>query len=262
MGRYFRLLRLFITTELQYALEYRANLALEIMQNVVVAGTSVAAVLILYAYTEVMNGWTLPQMVVLLGVFYTVQGLEELVFQPSFQRFMEHVRAGTLDFVLLKPVSSQFMVSFRHFQTVQTFQVLLGLGITLYGVAQLADVVTVGTALAFALTLGCGFVLIYTLLLVLSTLAFWFVRVDNILALFWAFIDAGRFPTDIYPGWLRVTMLTVVPVGIAVTIPAKAIVGGIDVQTLALVIGATVVAWVLSRAFWKRGLRAYTGASA
>lgn len=262
MGRYLRLLRLFASTELQFALEYRVNLLLEIMQMVVVAGTSVAAVLILFAYTEVMNGWSLSQMVVLLGVFYVVQGIEELVLQPSFQRFMEHVRQGTLDFVLLKPVSSQFMVSFRHFQTVQVLQVVLGAAIVGYGVANLTGSMTVASALAFALTMACGFVLIYALLLVLSTLAFWFVRVDNLLAIFWAFIDAGRFPIDIYPGWLRLTMSTVVPVGIAVTIPAKAIAGLVDLQTIGLVLAATAAAWVFSRAFWKRGLRAYTGASA
>ncbi|MBI2324759.1 MAG: ABC-2 family transporter protein [Chloroflexi bacterium] len=262
MDRYLRLLRLFVRTELQFALEYRVNLALEIMQMVVVAGTSLAAVLILFAYTEVMNGWTLGQMVVLLGVYYIVQGVEELVMQPSFQKFMEHVRDGTLDFILLKPVSSQFMVSFRHFQTVQTLQVLLGLVITGLGLAQLAATVTLTSAGAFAFTLACGLVLIYALLLVLSTLAFWFVRVDNILAIFWAFIDAGRFPIDIYPGWLRITMSTVIPVGIAVTVPAKAIAGLVDLQTVGLIFLATAVAWMVSRAFWKRGLRAYTGASA
>ena len=69
-----RLLRLFIRTELQFALEYRVNLLLEVMQMVVVAGTSIAAVLILFTYTEVMNGWTLAQMIVVLGVYYVVQG--------------------------------------------------------------------------------------------------------------------------------------------------------------------------------------------
>lgn len=262
MGRYLRLLALFAGTELQFALEYRVNLALETLQMLVVVATSVGAVLILFAYTQVMNGWTLGQMVVLLGVYYIVQGVEELVLQPSFQRFMEHVREGTLDFVLLKPISSQFMVSFRHFQTVQTLQALVGVSVTVAGLFMLSADVTPWTALAFALTLACGFVLIYALLLVLSTLAFWFVRVDNLLAIFWAFIDAGRFPIDIYPGWLRLTMSTVVPVGIAVTVPAKAIVGLIDAPALAAVLGATAVAWVVSRAFWRRGLRAYTGASA
>ncbi|MDE3113136.1 MAG: ABC-2 family transporter protein [Chloroflexota bacterium] len=262
MRRYLRLLALFARTELQFALEYRVNLLLEIGQMLIVVVTSVGAVLILYAYTQAMNGWTLEQMIVLLGVYYIVQGVEELVLQPSFERFMEHVREGTLDFILLKPISSQFMVSFRHFQTVQTLQVLVGVAITVYGVARLAAVVTPATALAFAVTLVCGFVLIYALLLVLSTFAFWFVRVDNLLAIFWAFIDAGRFPIDIYPGWLRVTMSTVVPVGIAVTVPAKAIVGLVDAPTLAAVVAATVIAWVVSRAFWKIGVRSYTGASA
>ncbi len=260
--RYLRLLRLFARTELQFALEYRVNIALEIMQMLMVAGTSVAAVLILFSYTQVMNGWTLEQMVVLLGVYYVVQGFEELVLQPSFQRFMEQVRDGTLDFTLLKPVSSQFMVSFRYFQTVQTLQVLLGFAITAVGLIRLSSVVTLQSAVAFAVTLACGFVLIYALLLVLSTLAFWFVRVDNLLAIFWAFIDAGRFPIDIYPGWMRLTMSTVVPVGIAVTVPAKAIVGLVDLQTLGLVLVATVVSFLVSRGFWRIGLRAYTGASA
>ncbi len=262
MTRYLRLLRLFAKTELQYALAYRLNLALEIMQMIVVAGTSVAAVLILFSYTRVMNGWTLGQMIVLLGVYYMVQGVEELVMQPSFERFMQHVREGTLDFILLKPVSTQFMVSFRHFQTVQTLQVVLGLAITVLGVAGLASAITLAGAVAFALTLACGFVLIYALLLVLSTLAFWFVRVDNLLAIFWAFIDAGRFPVDIYPGWLRITMSTVIPVGIAVTVPAKAIAGLVDPFSVATVVAAAVVAFGVSRLFWQRGLRAYTGASA
>ena len=154
------------------------------------------------------------------------------------------------------------MVSFRHFQTVQILQVLLGFAITAFGVAGVSATVTIASAAAFAVTLACGFVLIYALLLVLSTLAFWFVRVDNLLAIFWAFIDAGRFPVDIYPGWLRITMSTVVPVGIAVTVPAKAIVGLVDVQTVGLVLAATAAAWIVSRAFWQRGLRSYTGASA
>jgi ABC-2 type transport system permease protein len=259
---YVRLLRLFVTTELQFALEYRVNFALEILQMLVVAGTSVAAVLILFSYTKVMNGWTLGQMIVLLGVYYMVQGAEELVMQPSFQRFMEHVREGTLDFVLLKPVSSQFMVSFRHFETVQSLLVVLGLVITVVGVAGLASAITLASAVAFALTLACGFVLIYALLLVLSTLAFWFVRVDNLLAIFWAFIDAGRFPVDIYPGWLRITMSTIIPVGIAVTVPAKAIAGLVDPASVVSIVAAAVIAFTVSRLFWRRGLRAYTGASA
>ena len=57
-------------------------------------------------------------------------------------------------------------------------------------------------------------------------------------------------------------MSTVIPVGIAVTVPAKAIAGLVDPLSVAAVVGAAMVAFTVSRLFWRRGLRAYTGASA
>src|SRR3712207_5050771 len=105
--RYLRLFLVFTRTELQFALEYRANLLLSLAQEVTIVATSVAAVLVLFNHTTSLNGWSLPEMLVLLGVYYVVQGAQSVVFEVSFERFMEHVRMGTLDFLLLKPVNSQ-----------------------------------------------------------------------------------------------------------------------------------------------------------
>ncbi len=209
-----------------------------------------------------MNGWTLAQMLVLLGVFYVVQGVGELAFSPSFQRFMEHVRLGTLDFVLLKPASSQFLVSVRHFKISSIGQVALGLIVIGVGLGQIAATLSLADVASFAVALVCGLVLVYVLLLVLSTLAFWFVRVENLLAIYEAFLDAARFPVDIYPGWLRVTMSTVIPIGVAVTVPAQAVAGKLEPAGLAAIVAVTVAAWLFGAWFWRLGLRSYTGASA
>jgi viologen exporter family transport system permease protein len=260
--RYLRLLRLFAQTELQFALEYRANLALGLIEEVVIVATSLAAVLILYSHTDVINGWTLGQMTVLLGVYYLVQGAQAVVFETSFERFMEHVRMGTLDFILIKPVDSQFMISTRHVQIPQIGQVVLGFIVLGTGIAQVGETIGVVEAVSFAVTLVCGLLLVYELLLVLSTLSFWFVRVENLLAIFWAFLDAGRFPVDVYPGWLRFTLSTVVPIGLAITVPAQAAAGRLDrLGLVAMLIGTLVVGW-FAMWFWRRGLRSYTGASA
>jgi ABC-2 type transport system permease protein len=210
----------------------------------------------------VINGWSLAQMIVLLGVYYVVQGAQAVVFETSFERFMEHVRLGTLDFVLIKPVDSQFMVSARHVQIPQLGQVILGFVVLGVGIAQVGEQVRLADAAAFAVTLVCGLLLVYSLLLVLSTLSFWFVRVENLLAIFWSFLDAGRFPVDVYPGWLRITLSTIVPIGIAVTLPAQAIAGRLNAGELVLMIVGTVAMWWFASWFWRRGLRSYTGASA
>src|SRR5919201_3380414 len=232
MLRYLRLLGHFARTELQYELEYRVNLALEVVQILAIMTTSIGAVLVLFDYTQVMNGWTLPQMFVLLGVYYVVQGVVDMVFEPSVEKLLEHVRLGTLDYTLLKPIESQFLVSVRHLQLVQAAQAALGFAVIGFGLAGLGATMAPWHALAFVLALACGLVLMYALLLTLATLSFWFVRVDNILAIWWAFLDAGRFPVDVYPGWLRVTMSTVVPIGAAVTVPAQAVAGRLDAPGL------------------------------
>jgi ABC-2 type transport system permease protein len=256
------LLRLFARTELQFAMEYRANLVLDLFEELIIVLTSFAAVKVLYSQTSSINGWTEAQMIELLGVYYIVQGAQAIFFEASFERFMEHVRMGTLDFILIKPVDSQFVVSTRHVQIPQLGQAALGFFVLGIGINEAGGSIGPLDALAFAITMACGLLLVYGLLLMLSTLSFWFVRVENLLAIYWSFIDAGRFPVDIYPGWLRFTLSTVVPIGVAVTVPAQAVSGRLDAIGLVGMIAGTVVVLWFANWFWRRGLRSYTGASA
>jgi len=260
--RYLRLLSLFAQTEFQFAVEYRANLLLDLFEEVVVVATSLIAVAVLFSHTGVINGWSLGQMIVLLGVYYLIQGAQSVVFEVSLERFMEHIRLGTLDFILIKPVNSQFMISTRHVQVAQLAQVLFGLGLVGVGVAQVGSSVGAREVISFVLTLACGLSLVYCVVLVLATVAFWATRVENLLAIFWSFLDAGRFPVDVYPGWLRVTLSTAVPIGVAVTIPAQAVAGRLDNLGLTLMLVGSVAAFIFASWFWQVGLRNYTGASA
>ena len=262
MIRYLRMFRSFASSEFQFEMEYRGNFYLGIFEMFLVIGTSIGAVLIMFGHTTTMNGWTLPQMIVLLGVYYMIQGGVNLVFSPSFERLMEHVRAGTLDFHLLKPVNVQFLVSTRHLRVVRAADLALGLAVVIFGLVQVGAEIGVGPALLFVLSLLFGIMLVYSLLLGLVTLAFWFVRVENLLAIFWAFTEAGRFPVDVYPLWLRVSLSTIVPIGIAVTAPANVIAGRMDWIAVAALGAGTVLAVGLASALWRWGLRSYTGASA
>src|SRR5439155_10469544 len=154
-------------SELQVAIEYRANLLLDLFEEVIIVVTSLAAVLVLFSHTGVINGWTLPQMIVLLGVYYLIQGINSVVFEASFERFMEHVRLGTLDYILIKPANSQFMISMRHFQVAELGQLGLGALLVFVGVAQIDRQIGVIEVVLFAATLTCGLLLVDGLLLVL-----------------------------------------------------------------------------------------------
>jgi ABC-2 type transport system permease protein len=138
----------------------------------------------------------------------------------------------------------------------------MGFAVVAVGLYMLSESVSLWSLVSFAITLVCGVLCVYALLLTLVTLSFWFVRIDNIMAIFWAFTDAGRFPIDLYPGWLRFTLATVVPIGIAVTVPAEAISGRMALETFFGMLIGTALAVAAASWFWRIGLRNYTGASA
>ena len=122
--------------------------------------------------------------------------------------------------------------------------------------------VGVAQAGAFGLMVLAGGAIVYSFWLILATLSFWFVRVENILVIFQSVYEAGRWPVSLYPGWLRFGLTFLVPVAFAVTVPAEALTGRLTWQTGLLAVGLAAALLVVSRLFWKIGLRNYSGASA
>jgi ABC-2 type transport system permease protein len=107
-----------------------------------------------------------------------------------------------------------------------------------------------------------GAVIIYSFWLILATLSFWFVRVENILEIFQSVYEAGRWPISLYPGWMRFALTFIIPIAFVTTVPAEALTGRLTAMTL---LGAVVLAallFAISRVLWRSGLRQYSGTSA
>ena len=138
------------------------------------------------------------------------------------------------------------------------------LGILVLAVALTRRGVSVGLeeTVAFALVLICGGSIIYSFWLMLATLSFWFIRIENILIIFQTMYEAGRWPIGIYPYWLKFILTFIVPIAFAITVPAQALTGRLTNEELTLDVGLAVVMLIVSRLFWRIGLRNYSGASA
>jgi ABC-2 type transport system permease protein len=88
------------------------------------------------------------------------------------------------------------------------------------------------------------------------------VRVENILVIFQSMYEAGRWPVSLYPGWLRFALTFIVPVAFATTVPAEALTGRLNGETLIGAVISAMILFVASRFFWRIGLQRYSGASA
>ena len=260
--KFLRLLAVFTRIGMLSDLAYRANFWFQVLESLLTVATALGAVVVVFSKTDDLGGWRSEELVALVGIYFMVLGMINVVIAPSLQKFMEQVQQGTLDFTLTKPADAKLLVSISEVQVWKLLDVVIGAAIFGMAVARLSTEVGIAETASFGVALIAGGAIVYSVWMLLATLSFWFIRVDNILQVFWSLYWAGRWPIGIYPGWLRFLLTAVVPVAFAVTVPAEAISGRGTVEGLvvALLLGAALL--VASRWFWLRGLRQYSGASA
>lgn len=257
--KFTRLISIFMGASLSLQLEYRANFVVNLVETALRLLGSILALSILFGDGKAIAGWSFPEAMVVLGVFTFFDGLMGMLLFPNLSKIAEGVRTGTMDFVLLKPIDAQFLVSFRNIDVLKLPDVLLGVGIIIWALNQ------TGTSF-FQIILGIGLLLlaygiVYSIIFMLSTTAFWFVRVENVTELFWGVYRAGQFPIQVFPGWVRTVFTFVIPIAFITTVPAQAFTGQLENSSIVWALGLAIGLIALSRWFWRFALRSYTSAS-
>lgn len=257
-----RLLWLFFRIGALNELQYRANFWLQMLQSLIALGTGLAVLALVFSQTPALNGWSQPELLAVMGVHTLMGGLIGTLIQPNMERLRGDIREGTFDFVLTKPEDVQVLSSVREVRIWQFVDVLVGIVVVGYAISQLKSSIGLPEALAFGFALVLGGLMIYCFWLLLTTIAFWIVRIDEIHELFEGIYQSGRWPVTLYPGWLRVSLTFLVPIAFAVTVPAQALTGRLTPGMLGLAAGFAVLLLVGTRWFWRVGLKHYSGASA
>ena len=257
-----RLVWLMLRVQLLNELQYRANLAVQLLQSVLSLVTGVIMIDLVFGHVDDLKGWSRPQLLLVFGVFTLIGGLLRMIVRPAFVKLVEDVRVGGFDFVLTKPVDAQLWVSCRAINLWQGTDVLFGLGIIGWATTRLAAQIQVTDVVRFCAALLLGVVIIYCFLINLVVTSFWFVRTIEMAELFESLYEAGRWPLTIYPDWLRAALTFLVPIGLAISLPADAMVSKLPEYALPGEFAAAVAFVAFTRWFFRLGVRRYTGASA
>lgn len=195
-----------------------------------------------------------------MGVFTTLSGLNRVFLSPNLARIVEHTRTGTLDFVLLKPVDSQFRLSTRRVSPWGMPDVLFGA--SMIGCAALQLELPATRLLWAVVPLLWTCAIQYSLWFTLASISIWYVKVHNVTEVLNALLAAGRYPIDALPrGAYRFVFTFIVPVALLTTVPAQVALSQATPGGLLLAAGFAVGAFAFSRTFWRFALRYYTSAS-
>jgi ABC-2 type transport system permease protein len=257
-----RLLAALVKVNVQQDLAYRADAVVNILVNLMWLGWELLGLSILFHNTPSLAGWGPGDLIALLGVFRLVNTLMAAVIWPNTERFNAGVRDGTLDYTLLQPANSLFLVTFTRVIVWRVWDFALATALIVVGIRMSGETASLPQIAGFLLLVASGAAVLYSLWIVMIAFTFWFVKFDNNVTILQALLDAGRYPATAYPAWLRLIVTFVVPIAVATTVPLQALRGELTGWQVAAFSLVGIAGFAIASRVWRAGVRRYSGASA
>src|SRR6266498_5731037 len=256
-----KLLSAFLKVNIQMSLAYRADTVVNILLNLMWLGWELLGLSIIFNNTDTIGGWGFGELIGLLGVFRLVHTLMIALIWPNTEKFNQSIRDGSMDYTLLQPINSMFLVTFSRITVWRVWDLVLAAVLIVVGINISGGTTTPLDLLTFLLLTVSGAIIIYSLWIVLIALTFWFTKFDTNVTILQALLDSGRYPVTVYPVWLRIIVTFIVPIAVATTVPIQGLRGDLTISRVAMFLAISVVSFLIASQVWKRGLNQYSGAS-
>jgi len=258
---YLNLIKTFFKINIQISLAYRTDTIVNILLNLLWLGWELLGLSIIFNNTDTLGGWGFGELIALLGVFRLINTLMIALIWPNTEKFNQSIRDGSMDYTILQPVNSMFLVTFSRITIWRIWDLVLAVILIVVGITRSGDVTTPLSTLTFILLTVSGAFVIYSLWIVLIALTFWFTKFDNNVTILQALLDAGRYPVTVYPAWLRIIVTFIIPIAVATTVPLQALRGELNLQSVSIFVLISIVSFWVASKVWKAGLKRYSGAS-
>lgn len=258
---FLRLIATFLKVNLQMSLAYRSEAMIEILLDLIWLGWELLSIKIIFSNTTTLGGWGQGELITLLGVLLMVNTFMAALIWPNTENFNTAVRDGSLDYTLLQPVNSMFLVTFSRITVWRIGDLIIAIILITVGINMAGEVTTPLNVLTFVLLTISGANVIYSLWIVLIAFTFWFTKFDNNVTILQALADTGHYPATIYPFWLRFIVTFIIPIALATTIPVQALRGELNWVQILTFLGVSIVSVVVASQVWRFGIKLYSSAS-
>ena len=277
---YLKVLLTFAQNSLMRDMTFRANFLIECLSSICWTLMNVGFYLIVFAHVDSIGattGWGKYEFFIFLATTWMINSVVQAFFMPNAQEFSDLIRTGNLDFALLKPIDTQFLISFRKMDWSALSNFVVACVLLAYGVYQVSQRAEPGWNLNLVILalylfyLGCGAVILYSLMTCLAATSIWLGRNQSLYD-FWFYItNFSRYPMEIYNrGWgvpLWGFFTFIVPVLVVVNVPARIMAQPLQPRAnwewplAVFTIFATLTSLALSRWVFQRALMSYRSAS-
>jgi ABC-2 type transport system permease protein len=262
LGRYLRLYAMLWRNSVTREMSFKGNFILWIFVEVLWFGLQLCFVSVIFSQTESIGSWTKWQMVLLVGASNFIQQIYQAFFLTNCTNLSELVRTGKLDFMLLLPVNTRFLVSLRVVDLGAFVNALFAACVMVFAAHKLGLRPSAGQLAGFGALCVVGVFIHYSLMFLLATICFWTVRAQGIVWGYYNLFNIARMPDEAFRGAFKAVFTFALPVLLVSNVPTRALADTLQSWhswALLLAVGA---AWAaISELFWRFSLRRYTSAS-
>lgn len=261
MMRYLRLTLALLRYSLIREMMFKANFLAWIVVEFFWFGIQIALVGVIFDYVTDVAGWNRDQMILLIGTSHVVQQLFQFIFMVNCIELPENVRTGRLDFALVQPANTLFLVSVRKFDPGALVNATIGMGFVAWAAWRLGLHPSAGSLALYALLVVNGILIHYALMMAIVTLSFWIVRAQGLVYGYYNLFQISRIPREAFRGGARIFFTFALPMLVVANFPAAVLARGLHGADALWVVGITVPFLLVSAAWFRFGLRFYTSAS-
>ena len=260
--RYLEIYQMLFRNSLIREMNFKANFLLWMAVELLWFIGQIFFIEVLFNYVDKIGDWTKWQVVLLVGTHQIIGQLFQAFFYTNLANLPELVRTGKLDFLLLQPVDSQFIVSTNRFSADSIVNSLVGVAIVLFSLVKLEIHPSFMQIIAYLAAVIFGIGIHYSIMFSLATISFWIVRAQGVIHGYYNLFNIARYPDVVFRGTFRAVFSYLIPVIIVANTPARVLMnlGNTSSLFLQLAIASGTVLF-LSRLLWKIALRRYSSAS-
>lgn len=245
-------------------MQYRLSFLLDLINIVIFGSMQFLSLALVFDRFETLGGWTLGEVAFLWSIGEMGFGVNQILFNGFDPKiFSQHIRVGSLDLMLLRPIRVTTQVLGSNFDVSLLARPLKGLAIFLIAVHLLDLPLNAGQLLFLPFAITGAALYFGSFYIMASTTSIWtVVAMDTIET----FANANKmmmnYPFHVYPDWLRIFFTYVVPASLLNYYPVLYLLKkpdpfGLPVLTGLLAPLAGVVLFGVSLLYWQHGLRSY-----
>lgn len=258
LGIYLALWKNSVTRETMF----KGNFLLWIVVELLWFGLQLAFISVLYLHTDSIGTWTKWQVVLLIGASHVIQQTFQAFFLVNCTNLSELVRTGKLDFLLLLPVNTRFVVSLRQVDLGAFVNAVSGMAVMAYAAHRLQLAPTPLQVGGFAVLCVAGVLIHYSLMFLLATISFWTVRSQGIVWGYYSLFNIARMPDEAFQGLFKAVFTFGLPMLLVSNVPVRLLVDKISAPgPVLLLLAMSVVCFAVSEFGWRTSIRRYTSAS-